>query len=317
LGTGETLQATGAATYVWSPATGLDCTDCATPVANPTSNIIYTVIGRSAEGCEARDEVNVTVQFPFEMSTAVGDTICAGASVRLEARGAYAYTWYPSTGLNNANIASPIATPNTTTQYMVVGRDDKNCFTDTAYVPIRVYPVPTVDAGEDVTINAGQMVDLMPRISSDVTNVTWSPSGSTFRSNYPGITVKPRETTTFTVDVTNSGGCMARDRVVVHVICNGANVFVPNTFSPNNDGSNDVFYPRGTGLFRIKSAKIFNRWGEIVYQRNDFTPNDAQAGWDGTYKGRPLSPDVYVYLIEVMCDNNTILPLKGNVALIR
>ena len=200
---------------------------------------------------------------------------------------------------------------------MVVGTDDKNCFTDTAYVPVRVFPIPTVEAGEDKTINVGTTIDLVPVISADVTRVSWSPTGSIFRNNYPAITVKPRETTVYTVDVTNAGGCMARDQLRVTVLCNDANVFIPNTFSPNNDGANDVFYPRGRGLFSIKSMKIFNRWGEIVYERNDFMPNDANAGWNGTYKGKPLSPDVYVYIVEVMCDNNTVLPLKGNVALLK
>ena len=65
------------------------------------------------------------------------------------------------------------------------------------------------------------------------------------------------------------------------------------------------------------NLKIFNRWGEIVYEKNDFMPNDMNAGWNGTYKGKPLSPDVFVYIIEVMCDNNTVLPLKGNVALLK
>jgi gliding motility-associated-like protein len=119
------------------------------------------------------------------------------------------------------------------------------------------------------------------------------------------------------VEVTNQGGCVSRDNLTINVICNGANVFIPNTFSPNGDGSNDIFYPRGTGLFSIKSARIFNRWGEIVYEKNDFFANDTRAGWDGTYKGRKLTPDVYVYIIEVLCDNNTTLPFKGNVALIK
>ena len=72
-----------------------------------------------------------------------------------------------------------------------------------------------------------------------------------------------------------------------------------------------------SSIFRIKSAKIFSRWGEMVFEKNDFTANDASKGWDGTFKGQPLSPDVYVYIIEVICENNTVIPFKGNVALIK
>jgi gliding motility-associated-like protein len=78
-----------------------------------------------------------------------------------------------------------------------------------------------------------------------------------------------------------------------------------------------VFYPRGKGIARIKSMRIFNRWGELMYERKDFGANDPSAGWDGTYKGVLLTPDVYVYLIDVMCDNNVIFNLKGNVTLLR
>ena len=201
--------------------------------------------------------------------------------------------------------------------YRVIGTDNMRCFTDTAYIPLKVFPIPTVEAGPDKTINVGQVIDLVPELSADVTKVTWSPTGNIFRNNYPAITVKPRETTTYTVDVSNNGGCVARDNITIHVICNGANVFIPNTFTPNGDNANDVFYPRGTGLFTIKSARVFNRWGEVVYERSNFQANDMSAGWDGTYKGIKLNPDIYVYVIDVLCDNNTTLPFKGNIALLK
>ena len=173
-----------------------------------------------------------------------------------------------------------------------------------------------MEAGADKTINVGQVLDLVPAISSDVREVNWSPTGSIFRNSFPAISIKPKETTTFTVEVKNEGGCTARDNVTVYVLCNDANVFIPNTFSPNGDGANDVFYPRGKGLFRIKSARVFNRWGEVVYEKGEFAPNDASSGWDGTYKGRKLNADVFIYMIEILCDNNTVLVYKGNVALI-
>ncbi|HRN79454.1 MAG TPA: PKD domain-containing protein [Ferruginibacter sp.] len=316
-GTPKQLNATGASTYVWTPATDLSCTDCPDPLVSPAAAVTYTVVGTSAEGCVDSAQISLEVAYPFTMEYSRRDSICEGGSERIFASGAHSYTWYPSTGLSNPNVANPIASPVATTMYMVVGRDDKNCFTDTAYVPMIVFPKPRVFAGNDRTVNVGQIIDLIPEISSDVTEVIWSPTGSIFRSDYPSITVRPRETTTYRVEVKNPGGCMASDDLTVYVICNGGNVYIPNTFSPNSDGNNDIFYPRGTGLFRIKSAKIFNRWGEIVYQRNDFMANDASAGWDGTYKGQKLTPDVFVYVIEILCDNNQLLPFKGNVTLIR
>jgi gliding motility-associated-like protein len=105
--------------------------------------------------------------------------------------------------------------------------------------------------------------------------------------------------------------------VNVFVLCDGANVFIPNTFSPNADGANDYFFPRGTGLFTIKQLRIFNRWGEQVFEKYSFKANDESAGWDGTYKGQKLTPDVYVYIMDIQCQNNTTLTLKGNIALIK
>jgi gliding motility-associated-like protein len=101
------------------------------------------------------------------------------------------------------------------------------------------------------------------------------------------------------------------------VICNNQNFFVPNTFSPNGDGQNEVFYPRGSGLFRIKSMLVFNRWGQVVFEKRDFAPNDQSAGWTGTFKGQKASADVYIYMMEILCDNNTVIPVKGNVTLLR
>lgn len=311
------LSVSGAASYNWFPSTGLSCINCANPVAKPDSNIQYIVNGTSIKGCIAWDTVTLSVRAPFKMQVAKGDTLCLGKSYQFGASGASTYVWSPSTGLNNSTIANPVATPKATTNYMVVGKDDKGCFKDTGYVPLKVYPIPTVNAGNDKTINVGQTLDLDPTLSSDVTNTVWTPTSGIFRNRFPGITVKPPQTTEYTVEVTNEGGCRAKDKVTVYVLCNNANVFIPNTFSPNGDGANDVFFPRGTGVFSIKTFRIFNRWGEVVYEKANFNANDASAGWDGTFKGKKLNPDVFVYTIEIVCENNTILTYKGNVALIQ
>ena len=316
-GRGKTLAASGGSTYTWVPSTGLSCTNCANPVANPDSAITYVVTGKSIHGCVNKDTINVTVKYPFSMRPINGDTLCKGESMRLSASGAYRYNWTPSEGLDNPNSASPMATPMQTTTYRVVGTDDKDCFTDTIYIPMVVYAIPTVDAGLDKSINVGQTVEITPKVSADVIDAKWSPSGQAFRSNFPNLTVKPRETTTYRVDVVNQGGCASFDEITINVLCDGANIFIPNTFSPNADGMNDIFYPRGTGLFNIKRLKIFTRWGELVFEQNNFMANDATKGWDGTFKGNKLNPDVFVYVTEVVCDNNSVLTFKGNVALIR
>ncbi|MEO5890202.1 MAG: PKD domain-containing protein [Ferruginibacter sp.] len=314
---GINLKATGAVSYSWSPSAGLNCTNCATPVATPDSMRQYVVKGTSEHGCTASDSVVVKVQYALKIKYSKPDTLCKGQNVKLFASGSDRYQWSPSTGLNSSTIALPVANPDTTTNYRVIGTDNFGCFRDTGYVGIKVYPIPTVNAGADKTINIGQSLDLVPVISSDVTTVTWSPTGNIFRNTYPAISIKPNQTTEYTVEARNRGGCMARDNVTVVVICNGANVFIPNTFSPNGDGANDIFYPRGTGLFKIKMLRIFNRWGEVVFEKTSFNANDPSSGWDGTLKGAKLGADVFVYMIDIICENNSVLTYKGNVALIQ
>jgi hypothetical protein len=316
-GRGVNLNVTGANTYAWSPATGLNCSTCAAPKANPDSAIKYYVTGKTIHGCAGSDSVNVIVKYPFIMTASKGDTLCNGNSSRLLATGAEKYSWTPSIGLDNPSSASPIASPSTTTYYQVIGYDEKHCFADTSIVPIIVFGIPFVDAGPDRVINVGQTIELIPTISADVIEAKWSPTGSLTRNSFPGVTVKPRETTTYKVDVKNAGGCTASDQLIVNVLCDGANLFIPNTFSPNGDGSNDIFYPRGSGIFSIKRIKVFTRWGEVIYEKNNIKANDASTGWDGRFKGAKLNADVYVYIVEVSCDNNTILTFKGNIALIK
>jgi gliding motility-associated-like protein len=251
------------------------------------------------------------------MTASRKDSVCMGENILMYASGAATYTWSPDvTSLNNLNNYVS-ASPSISTTYFVTGTDAHRCFSVTKEIPVTVFPIPTVEAGADKTISAGRSVELTPVVSSDVNNVIWSPTTGTLRSSYPSITVKPRETTEYTVEVSNAGGCAAKDKITVFVTCDGANIFIPNTFSPNGDGMNDIFYPRGSGIFNIRSMKLFNRWGEMIYQRANFKPNDISAGWDGTFRRQALNSDVYVYVVEVICDNDTPLIFKGNVTLVK
>ena len=316
-GTGKLLQASGADSYSWSPAAGLSCTNCAAPLANPSLPTKYLVTGTSSQGCKNVDSLLVKVKLPFVMQHSRGDTLCFGESATLTASGAELYNWSPSQGLSSTTAASVKVTPMATTNYRVIGTDSLGCFQDTAYIPLKVYPIPMVDAGPDVNLNVGQTLNLTPTISADVTKVAWNPTGSIFRSTFPSIDIKPNQTTVYTVEVKNEGGCVARDNLTVFVLCNGTNVFIPNTFSPNGDGVNDVFFPRGTGLFTIKTARIFNRWGELVFEKYNLKANEISNGWDGSFRGKKLAPDVFVYVFEIICDNNEVLNYKGDVTLIR
>jgi gliding motility-associated-like protein len=312
-----TLEATGADTYSWSPATGLSCTNCASPVAAPDSNIVYQVRGASIFGCKAGDSVIISVKHPFKMQIGSGDTLCKGESFHLLAKNADVYEWTPATGLDNSHIRSPLAKPSQTTDYQVIGTDEKGCFYDTAVVKLTVYPFPVIDAGEDKTIGVGSSVQLNAKISKDATVIQWQPSVGLSCVNCANPVANPKKTTSYRLMAINEGGCINKDELTIFVVCNNGNIFLPNTFSPNGSGTNDVFYPRGTGLYNIKTLKIFNRWGEQVFNATDFKANDVSKGWNGVYKGKQAPNDVYVYFVEVICENNALLTYSGNIALIR
>ena len=318
LGSSINLSVSGASTYRWDANPTLSCLDCPDPVINPIRPTIYRVTGTDANGCQSTDTLLIGVKTPFTMSNSPGDTICVGESARLFANGAEQYSWTPASTLSNPNGSTTIARPTATTTYRVIGRDLLNCFYDTADITVFVYPIPTIDVVEtSITLPIGSTVTLNTNSSADVTTWRWSPALglSCITCGVPDANVQQR--ITYTVTASNPGGCVAKDQVTIIPTCTPENIFVPNTFSPNGDGQNDIFYPRGRGIAGIKAIRIFNRWGEVMYERKDFAINDPTAGWDGTYQGKLLTPDVYVYIMEVLCNDNSIFNVKGNVTLLR
>ncbi|MCW3114125.1 MAG: hypothetical protein JWR18_2521, partial [Segetibacter sp.] len=259
-----TLQASGADSYLWADNLSLSCTSCSGPVASPTDTAVYYFVTgtTSTTGCKAVDSVKIKVVQPFELAGMITDTLCEGESVRLQLSGADKYTWSPAAGLSNPNIPNPVASPVTTTLYTITGSDYRNCFTDIAEVPITVYPIPVFDILEEsITIPVGNSVTIKTKSSADITNWRWFPTTGLSCIGCAEPVATPTNNIVFKAFVTNDGGCRSEDQVTVNVFCNNGNIFIPNTFSPNNDGSNDVFYPRGKGIAGIKSLQIFNRAG--------------------------------------------------------
>ena len=120
----------------------------------------------------------------------------------------------------------------------------------------------------------------------------------------------------YSLKATNYYGCSGVDTICIKVFCEGSQVFIPNTFTPDGDNLNDKLILRATGIKLVKHFIIFNRWGEIVFEKNNFPPNEPNFGWDGKVNGRMSSSGVYVYIAEVVCENNIIYTYKGNITLL-
>lgn len=321
INTFATLNPSGAASYVWSASPSLSCTNCTNPLAAPSVSTTYYVTGSNNFGCTANDSVTVTVVSPTQLSLSVNDdTLCLGSSLLLVAEGAERYSWQPPTGLSNPNVGNPIASPTTSTVYTVIGSDNIGCFADTQYVSILVAPLPTFNILDSfVTLSAGSAYTIASIGSPDVSSWSWSPPAGLETPNIAQPVARPRVTTTYTATASNAFGCSATDNITIEVLCNNSNVYIPNTFSPNGDGNNEYFLPRGKGLFNVQSMKIFNRWGVPVFEKWNFPANteNRDAAWDGNYLGKAQPSDVYIYVIEVICENGAVLSYKGNVTLIR
>jgi gliding motility-associated-like protein len=189
--------------------------------------------------------------------------------------------------------------------------------TDVVRKNIKVNPIPTVTLPSVITTRTGTPVQIPATYFGGVVSYNWTHPESLSCSTCAEPVASPKFNTKYFVQFVDTNGCRNRGEVQVIVFCNNDNVFVPNTFSPNGDGSNDMFYVRGKGLNRVKSLRIFNRWGQIVFERMNFAVNDASAGWDGTYNNAKPVPDVYVYQMEIWCDNGTVVSFDGNIALIQ
>ena len=317
MGSNVNITATGGSTYAWSPATGLNNTNTANIIAAPVVNTTYKVNVTSAYGCSSSDSVRITVVQPIDVQVANASPICSGTSTTLNASGAFSYQWIQNTtGLNSTAIANPVAKPVVSTIYTVVGTDANKCFKDTAIVQVNVLPVPTVDAGPTVTVMTGMPHQLQPVFSNDVVRWLWTPATYLSCTNCASPVSSPLAPVIYTLTVANAAGCSVADTVSINLVCSESRIFFPTAFTPNNDGSNDKFGIKGDGIRIIHHFVIFDRYGRPIFERNNFTLQDAAASWDGTYKGAQVSPGSYVYFAEMSCNDKTFTR-KGSVILIR
>lgn len=132
--------------------------------------------------------------------------------------------------------------------------------------------------------------------------------------NCPCITVTPKNDFSLKVTVFDRFNCPHVFQINLKVLfpdCDSSTVFIPNAFSPNKDGHNDVLFVRGQNISKIHLL-IYNRWGEKVFETNQIA-----IGWDGTYKSNDLSPDVFAYYLEVLCIGGKKYSKKGNISLLK
>jgi len=276
-GTSTTLNATvngGTPTFTYLWSTGADDTLSTCTNAPPSSGyIVVTVI--DAHGCITVDSVYVTV-LPIPGVIASPDTcICLGSSVTISASGTPGFIW--STGQSTQSIT---VSPSTDTWYAVSYSNGVCSTSDSIFVC--VHPVPVIFASADTSIQYGGTAYLQ---SSGTGPFHWSPPNSLSCTPCANPTATPETSTTYTVSTTNEFGCSAFDQILVLV---SYKLVIPNIFTPNQDGKNDVFEIQG--LPSKSRLIIYNRWGNEMYSTDSY-PNDWTTGTDGVYFYVLATPD--------------------------
>lgn len=295
------LNAYGGVTYRWTPTAGLSNPNIANPIAKPDVTTTYVVAVGDKCGIEFTQEVTLVVNGdPILVEFGPNKTLCKGESVRLDASrsGATKYTW--STGETD----SVIYAQNDGLYSVLLARG--NC---TASDSVRFHFIlpPSVNLGKDTVLCEQKKLGLEVR-AEDAT-YRW-------HDNSPLPTYPVAFTGTYSVTVTNQCGRDSGAIVVKYDDCH--EVFIPNAFSPNDDLVNDalVIYDKGN-VKNIKTFRVYDRWGTMVFEKTDFQPNDPSFGWNGKRGSRVLQPAVYIYYAEIEFTDGEIIVKKGDVTLVK
>lgn len=264
----------------------------------------YSVTATDATGCSGSASATITQPAPFQFALGNDVTVCEGVPVAVDAgTGFTAYAW--SSGEQTASI-----TPQTSGTYTVTVTDANGC-TASDDVSVTFVPAPKPELGDDKEVYEGETVGLFTSVTGATGGTyNWQPDTLLSCNNCPTPVAMAEDTITYIVTYTDPSGCVGSDTITLWVLPVG-NIYFPNAFTPNGDGRNDIYLPLGRDV-KFINWRIFNRWGELVFESNSMT-----QGWDGSFKGKAQTPGVFVYYAEVTLFNNRTLKFKGSVTLIR
>jgi gliding motility-associated-like protein len=297
--------------FKWLPNDGtLNDNAVKNPVATPLQNTVYHVTG-SIGKCSAQNDIRITT-IPYPNANAgIDQTICIGASVQLKASGGSSYIWTPVSFLNKNTIADPVAIrPSGNIKYIVTVTDTLGCpkaAKDTVLITVANI---IADAGpRDTAVVLGQPLQL---IATGSTNYLWSPPQWLNNIGIANPVALPQNDVEYIVKVSNDVGCFNIDSIRVHVFKLEAGLYIPNAFTPNGDGLNDVFRPVALGMQSLDKFMVYNRFGQLLY-----SSTNTKSGWDGSFAGKKQEAGTYIWYAEGIDYLQHKIIKKGFVVLVR
>ena len=301
-------------TYTWTPGINLDDPTATTVVftAGDTTDLILTVT--TPHGCTGSDSVMINVhpsEFFFLDTTAY---LCPGDSIKFKPLmlpipepTTATFQWIPSIYVSNPFANSTWVHAITSQNYTIVGTSQFGCL-DTGNVSIVVYPAAVFYMEDSAVIYPGGSYQVSPQ--TNCMYFSWWPDIGLNNSVASNPLLAPSENTVFTVHASTEFGCATTDSIKIRV-SPATLIALPNAFTPGA-GINNYFKVMKNGLAGLNYFRIYDRWGIMVYDSKDI-----DAGWDGTYKGKPQPFGVYVYEIEAVTNTAKVFHKQGNVTLIR
>ncbi|MCK5856304.1 MAG: gliding motility-associated C-terminal domain-containing protein [Bacteroidales bacterium] len=306
----DVIATGGLSPYIYSWDNGMN--------GNQINNLgggTYVITVTDADGCFTKDTVAL-INPPLLTSSKAKKNIpcaqaCIGEAWCNPTGGTPPYTWQWN---DPSNQTTNPATQLCDGTFIVQLKDANNCSLSDTVVLIDSSIYITFNAWNDDTIYQGQTVPIHSSILNGNYSYLWTPNTGLDNPTSNSCNATPDQTTTYFVEVHDQWGCTWRDSVtiwVLDVVCDEPYIYVPNAFTPNNDGKNDVLFVKSNVAYEV-DFRIYDRWGELVFETTNL-----DNGWNGTFRGQNANPGVFVYHLVITCYNKEIFRKKGNITLIR
>ncbi len=293
----------------------------ATSIETTEPGMYYLTVSNQATGCASMDSIQLDLpNLLVGVQANISNPLCKGDSsgilqVNSVTGGTPVYT-YSIDGITDQT--SPLFDSLAAGSYILQVTDANGCtYEETLTIPEGI-PL-NINIGADIELELGDSIQLSANVNlpwSQIDSIVWS-SGIHLSCTHcidPTLYGLLNEIISASA---YAGNCADTDKISIRVNVD-ANVYIPNVFSPNHDGTNDyVTVFADSRVKRVVYLEIFDRWGNQVFVANDFLPNDPQLGWDGTFKSKLMNPAVFAYVAQVELINGVLLPFKGDITLLR